>query len=840
VTTPDPTTDGLRADGSIGSNKPPPQDVPSKSISNVSDEEADRLDAECGPEIRALINDEPPPDPKSPRIIAGKYYGRGWMPVRIAFKSKRPTAEEWQKIKGSATYIDSAFSQEPCNIGVRLGSASGGLIDIDLDCPEATALAAAVLPPTDAIFGRKSAPRSHWLYSVASGEAFTQYKDLDGPMLVELRGDGVHQSVFPGSVHESGESIDWDSPGEPPPVALDVLQQRVALLAALSLIARHWPAQGSRHDAANALAGGLFNAGVDPNEIPGLVRRVAAIGGDDGTDADAHEKTAKGTVEKAQRDEKATGWPTLAKLIGDAVVDRAMDWLSVPRGCGVVRKNGNQPTHAQLLVDLAQREGVQLFHHAGEAYGAFPVNGHAETYKLPSRAARLWLNHAFFNLARRIPGIQAVQDATHTLTAMALHDGQAEPVGVRVMGTDSVIWLDLCDDTWRAVRIDAEGWRIVDEPPVRFIRYRGMQPLPAPERGGSIEELRPFVNATDDDDFTLMVAWLVGALRPSGPYAVLGLNGEQGSAKSFTSRTLRALVDPNFAALRSEPRNPHDLFIAANNAWVLAYDNISRLPPWLSDSFCRLATGGGFGTREFYTDDSERLFDGQRPILLNGITDYVGRPDLLERSIMLTLPSMPEDKRRAEADLLREFEAACPRILGALLDAVSAAIRNLPGVQLSQLPRMADFAKWIVAAEPGLGWTPGRFVRAYDCNRQGATETAIEQSTIGPALLAVMESRDQWIGTATELLRELEAVSCVSETEQRQRGWPKRANALSSHLRRLAPDLRRVGIVVVFPQRRAKVRNIVLVRQRYLGSSFEWVGADGCPGVTVRRPFDEC
>lgn len=119
-----------------------------------------------------------------------------------------------------------------------------------------------------------------------------------------------------------------------------------------------------------------------------------------------------------------------------------------------------------------------------------------------------------------------------------------------------------------------------------------MLALPVPKRGGTVDELKQFVNVSDDDSWRLLVAWLVQALRPRGPYPVLLLQGEQGSAKSTAERLLRALVDPSVAPLRTTPRNEHDLYIAATNAWVIALDNISNLKPWLSDGLCRLSTGG--------------------------------------------------------------------------------------------------------------------------------------------------------------------------------------------------------------------------------------------------------
>ena len=149
---------------------------------------------------------------------------------------------------------------------------------------------------------------------------------------------------------------------------------------------------------------------------------------------------------------------------------------------------------------------------------------------------------------------------------------------------------------------------MLSDSPVRFRRARGMNALPVPRRGGSIEALRPFLNVQGDEDFVLIVSWLVAALRPKGPYPVLVLQGEAGSAKSTAVRVLRALVDPNTSPLRSEPRETRDLMIAARNSWCIAFDNVSRLSPRLSDDLCRMATGGGFSTRQLYTDNEAGPF----------------------------------------------------------------------------------------------------------------------------------------------------------------------------------------------------------------------------------------
>ena len=168
----------------------------------------------------------------------------------------------------------------------------------------------------------------------------------------------------------------------------------------------------------------------------------------------------------------------------------------------------------------------------------------------------------------------------------------------------------------------------MDRPEIQFRRPEGMLPLPVPAHGGSIELLRPYVNVTDDG-FRMVVAWLTAALRPVGPYPILSLHGEQGSAKSTLAKIVRLLVDPQACPLLVEPASTRDLMVTAVNGWLLAYDNISSIPNWLSDGLCRLVYGGGFSGRALFSNQERVTVQAQRPVILNGIEDFVPqeRPD---------------------------------------------------------------------------------------------------------------------------------------------------------------------------------------------------------------------
>jgi hypothetical protein len=392
-------------------------------------------------------------------------------------------------------------------------------------------------------------------------------------------------------------------------------------------------------------------------------------------------------------------------------------------------------SQATCLVGLARTAGASLFHTPdGEAYASILVEGHTETRLLKVKGFRRWLARLFYEEYGKAPGSQAIQDALGVLEGQALYDGPECPVYTRLAEVNGTIYVDLGNATWQAVEITAGGWQVIDTPPVKFRRAKGLLSLPEPVRGGTLTALRPFVNIGSEADWRLLVSWLLLALRPTGPYPVLVVYGEQGSAKSSLVRVLRALVDPNTAALPTTSREERDLVIAATNGWLIALDNLSHLPDWLSEALCRLATGSGFATRELYTDADETIFAVQRPIVLNGIAEVATRGDLLDRAITLYLPTIPEEQRQDEKVFWEAFEQARPQSFGALLDIVSSALQHLPTTTLSRKPRMADFALWSCAAAEACGWSADDFLDAYQGVREAVHKLTLEASPVGPLI----------------------------------------------------------------------------------------------------------
>lgn len=724
----------------------------------------------------------------TPLEIALDLVRQGFSVIPVAYRSKNAYLDDWTSLRITTEDLPNYFGSKPVNIGVLLGEASAGLVDVDLDCEEAMTLAPHFLPSTEAVFGHMSKRRSHHLYF--SSTPTKKFIDpSSGATLLEIRSSG--QTVFPGSVHPSGELIEWDEHGQPRQIQSDVLLRSVKHLAAAALLARYWP-KGSRHCASLALAGALLRKDWQENEVTAFIRAVCEAAKDE--EISSRIRNVQDTADALQRGEKVTGFPTLRDYFDQRVIDDIGKWLEL-----AVETSREEPDssdtivskkQAQRLVELA--EEAELFHTPDrECYASIPVNQHTECWELNSQAFEDWLNRKFYVSERDIPTSKAFGDAVRMLRGKARYDGTQYEVHTRLAEHNGEIFLDLCDDEWRVIRISKASWSIVKDCPVRFRRTSGMRSLPLPIEHGDVGLLKNFVNVTDED-WPLLMSWFIASFRPGKPFPILLLHGEQGSAKSTTSRMLRSLIDPNGAMIRPVPVSGRDLMIAARNSWVIALDNISFVPDWLSDNLCRLSTGGGFATRELYTNSDEMIFEAMRPILVNGIEEVATRSDLLDRTLSLNLPIITEKNRRDERTVWSDFEKNRASILGGLCTAVSGALKNVDNINLSPLPRMADFAIWATAAETELGFTAGTFMKAYNRNRDQMNDLAIESSPIAAAIINLINKVGSWKGTATGLLRKLE--SEVDEQTRRQQNWPKSAKALGGAIRRIATNLRSRGI----------------------------------------------
>jgi energy-coupling factor transporter ATP-binding protein EcfA2 len=473
---------------------------------------------------------------------------------------------------------------------------------------------------------------------------------------------------------------------------------------------------------------------------------------------------------------------------------------------------------ADLLVEVAL-ERLQLWSTEGDdgdCYADLIEGPVRKTFALKGRAFDRWLRSVWFKKTQKSLGPDAVSQAIATLEAQAIDGGVTRDIALRVAASpDGKVYLDLGRDDWSIVEVTPDGWQLVTGPPVRFRRAAAMLPLPIPERGGNLSELMQFLGLGPETG-PLVCAYLLACLRPSAAYPVLILHGEAGSGKSTLSNMLKALIDPGKAGLLASVGDLRNLAISANNRHIVAYDNLSGMSGDQSDALCRISTGGGFSHRTLHTDSDETVLEFVKPQLLNGIDSIATRGDLLDRSLLIKV--QPPAQREDASWIKFLFEKNHGRYLGALLDALSLALRQLPSIPQAQPVRMIEFARLAIAAESALGLAPGGFLSLYQGNRAEAAEAVMDSNPVAQAILDLMRETSGWRGTARELLTRLRQL--VDEGALKSKYWPADETRLSKELKRLSPDLRKCGVDFDSKKEgRERKRIIVLSKSRELASA---------------------
>ena len=725
---------------------------------------------------------------------ARKLHAMGIAVIALRPNEKLPVRKNWQKARLREDELANEFSDPSSNIGILLGAPSNGLLDIDLDCEEARAVAPALLPQTSAKFGRPSVGIGHYLYRVDIPPKGTKRFSFEGKNLAEIRSTGG-QTMVPKSTHPSGESVAWFAEGAPSEVNFLLLRHRVQLVCAATVLIRRYPAKGTRHDLSLAVAGALCKAGVQQDLAETFVRSVTEHVGDE--EVEARVANVAGTYRKVLDGEPIWELPKIEELLGRKVGSILASFLGI--------KSNAVARHE------AAETGIELWISTDHvAHISFKRGDHWEHHPVMSGAVRRWvrLTHAAQGKPLRR---KAVDEIIEEYEAHA-HAGKSYIPRVRVAELDGAIYLDIGDEDWRAIQIKPDGWSIVDNSPVKFFRNPGMQSLPLP-KSGSIDLLREFVNLESEDDFVLFVSALVGALIPDIPYVILSLTGEQGTAKSTSARVFRNLVDPNSAGSRVLPSTERELFIAAKRSWLLSFDNVSFIKNEMADALCRVSTGAAFVARSLYTNDDETFLQAKNPVVMNGISNPTKRQDVIDRSIILVSPVIEPERRKREKEFWSRFAEAAPHIMGSICDALSAVLRNRSSIELDDPPRMADFATAITAAESTLGWKPGTFINAYRANRNQSLVEAIAEEPLFEALKkCVAERGGEVIASATMLLAMIDASKPQNATLSQV--WPVIPNQLSKALRRLAPAMREAGIEIDLDFKRDKQTHVKSIRLR--------------------------
>ena len=462
---------------------------------------------------------------------------------------------------------------------------------------------------------------------------------------------------------------------------------------------------------------------------------------------------------------------------------------------GETEDKGNQ---RDILIGFA--DDIQLFHAPnGVAYADIQIGAHRETWAVRSGGFKHWLSRRFFEKTGKSLNPQTIREALAEFEARGTFGGTEQEVFLRVANLGDTVYINLCNELWQAVEVDVKGWRIVDTPPVRFIRKPGMKSLPYPEDSDDLSFLRSLLNVSEQQ-FVLSWSWNLCSIYNRKNFPPMIVNGCAGSSKSTFTRIIRSIIDPNESPIFIFPEKRDDLLGDANYSHILAYDNISRVSSKFSDTLCQISTEAHASGRRG-AKQKEFLSSLTSPVILNGV-EFSTREDLSDRAVFIELEPIDKEVRKSSSELWQDFEREHPRILGACLNGLVEGLRNIKKARsrLPYLPRMSDFALFSTACETAF-WEEGTFWKAYSRNISQAADDIIEASPLGDALcdFIVRQPRKTWEGTAAGLVRVLMV---------REFSTPEK---LGRSLRRLSTPLREKGIQIEFKRERGNRKRIIRI-----------------------------
>jgi len=371
-------------------------------------------------------------------------------------------------------------------------------------------------------------------------------------------------------------------------------------------------------------------------------------------------------------------------------------------------------------------------------------------------------------------------------------------VGCNEEGTVFEVFIGRQDG--KVLRITADDFCIAI-PELKFL-YRP-RPIPVPFREEAvlpkeqydkktvIELFSKIFHLQSEGDYALLIAWMLKTFYPKGEYPILALLGErEGVGKTTATKFIVKLLDPRPTLITRKPHTVDDLYTSAKMNFILAFDNLSNISPELSDEFCQLATGGGISKRKLYTDTEVVTYHTRNPIILNSIFDIVNARDLRRRCVVI---EMKKPEKPVDIEVLENaFQQYAPYCYGYLIRCVQEAIKNKAIKIDTPLLDVADFCKWTMRAHPVFFLGRESFIRELDATRRLKAIEMVNSNLVASFIKDKLEDRDEWVTTATELLKELKAEHPF------EKSLPSNPNALAKEIRKVASDLEAVGVKVEF------------------------------------------
>jgi len=721
------------------------------------------------------------------RRAAAALIRRGVAVIPVPAGEKNPGRPGWESLRITEEEIPNYWTNGQ-NVGLLCGKPSGNRVDVDLDPDEAVKIAGRFLPPT-LTSGRESRPHSHWWY-VAPGAKSRDWKDTDRSKLIELRSTGRQTLVAP-STHPDGDAYIWHPGLEMEEIPSDELVARCQELATATLIARHVPPAGGRHDYALALAGFLLRPGRLDEEITLKLLRAGwhAAGADSREAIRDLEGIVSDTAENLAAGEPVVGGPTL-KEYAPGIVRLLCKWWSWERKAQAEDKpeeKEERRNQADRLIGYALEDVQELF---VDQHGAPHALIDGEPVPLTSRCYS-WLRRLMWEEEGRSVSGEYLKMAAGTLSAHAEFSGEVRELYTRGAWHEGVLYYEL--RAGKVVRIGPGGWTFEANPPVLFRRYVNLKALPDPEAGGSLTVLDELVNLKSERDRRLFKAYLATLPLEHVGRPIFNASGAMGSGKTTIGRVAKRTWDPT--APETVRFDPRDFLQKAMHAHIVMLDNQNTIPEWASDTLCRLVTGEADSKRRLYTDDEDVIIELRRAVILNAINVPTERGDVLDRSLVVELERIPDGDRKTEEQIWELFAREHPRLLGALFDILSRAIALKASIKLSRRPRLADWGEYAAAVYEVLGWGAETFLRDWDEVVRVQNQATLDGSPVAQAIIKFMEDKEEYSAPSSEMHSKLKVTAAQLGVDvERDKAWPKSARWLWRRIKEVLSLLVASGI----------------------------------------------
>lgn len=446
-----------------------------------------------------------------------------------------------------------------------------------------------------------------------------------------------------------------------------------------------------------------------------------------------------------------------------------------------------------VLLNLVQDHVVPWRGHDGTPYADVRIGGDTYTAHLGGSDFDGYLYGLVQSLS---PGAfyvaRSAEEVRNIMMAKAFLPGEKSLEACQRIGEKGALYYDLGWQSRELVRFEGGKWKIVRGEGPKFVRGKATLPQVRPEETGEelVDLLRPHLATKSESDIHLLVAWVLGTYKVGGPFPILMLTGEQGSAKSTTTRLLRKLVDPHGLDVREPIQDDRDFQAAVRNTYVLAFDNLSFISHKMSDSLCRVATGVPLGGRTLYKNHDESAFQAMRPIILNGIPDVAEREDFSSRVVSVHLPRIDSQDRKDDDTYWEEVAKDLPKIMGAVFNAVAKAREKYKETTVEGATRMVSFVKW---AKAGLGDRAKDFERFYNQMQKETSQQLIDYDVFVQSILSMMRDKKHFQGSVYDLVGSLKTYTPNSVDEKTM---PTKPRGVAERLKRAAPVLRDIGIEV--------------------------------------------